>query len=983
MEGRGAVKKKITILCIIVGLVTIAITVSVFSNQARFIEGECPYAVEDALNLLRNTLATHRTTYVDFISSTTAPPATNTYMASPHGEPTFLDHGDAAYYRLTVTESGLYQLYLEYFVATHTHSPSIFRLRINGEAQFAEMDTLAMRMRFYHLSGDFPTNAFGDQSPPTTHRHVEWHGDYFYDSTFTTAMPLLFYLQAGENIIQLTNIAQATYVASLTASPPVVLPTYQEYRAGVPNTIPTNTETIRINATNFTEKNSTDVILTTVNSPRAYPTDPTRRLINAVAMREPPGSTVTYEIYVPTSGLYAIGMNIIACRIDVESFITLRINGEIPFQEFKNFNLRGNGSLNELNFQTIYNRQTEEPFFVYLTAGQHTISVTLELEPVVPISNNVRLVTDHITQFVLDAQKITGTGAVDTNRSWNFTRYIPNTVPFLEAYNVVLRDAIYQMQFKSRTGVNAEMLAEVMVVFNTLERLLEFPDDLPLHMQSLSGSINSVQGIAGRLFANLAHTCITIDTIILSADPDELTGSDATWWNSFTHNVSGIADTFTNDRFSQRMDDDIVNIWVAQRSIIEIDLLQNMVDAHFTPYSGIQVQLSVMPDVNRLIMSAAANEVPDIAIGLPSHSAFDLASRNALHDLTQFPDFWQVAGQFPPGSMVAFAYLDGMYALPESLDFNVLAYRTDIFDSLGIPVPDTWDDVIDILPELQRFGMNFHHPLSGPQAMKMIHQTWPAFLQHGAGMFSECGTRPMLADPEAVQAFEFLSGLFVRHALPMEVPSQFDAFRRAETPIAIVSSGQYRSIRFAARELQGLWDIAPMPGIVQDDGSISRWYVANGQSAIMFNTSQNLDESWEFLTWWLSTDVQIMYSQMLASFGDLFFWVPSNMDAWHVINLPHEHLMVVQEQLMWLQDAQRIPGLYMVERAISNAWNAIVFDGMSPQRAADRASTTVNREVRRKMIEFGFFDNEGNVLREFVLRDVYWIAENIERARVE
>ena len=979
-------KKKYIYLAIAAVLVVAGFIFSAVRSQARFIENNDSQVVAEALELLRNSLPNYRPTYIDFLRGNTAPHGTGIHTALPRltsdGAETDslqLSFGNSAYYIINVPQTGLFQLNLEYFVDIHTHSQSFMRMQINGETQFVEMESLALRMLFYDESKDFPTNAFGDQSPPMTRRRIEWQQDYLFDALFTTASPLLFRLEAGDNIISLTNMAQVTHVGALTAGPAVPLPTYAEYRAGLPGVTPAAHHTILINATDYIGKNSADIMLYSSNSVRAYPIHHDMRLLNSVWMYDA-GATVTYGFYAPANGLYAIGMNIWLPWVDLESYITIRINGEIPFEEFRNFSLRGNERFNDFNFQSIYNRETGEHFFVYLTAGYHTLCITLESEPVSEIINNLRLVVDHTAQFNLQTRMITGTGTIDATRSWNFTRYIPETVAYLEAYEAILRDVIYTLQFRSDAGVNSELLAEAVVIFNTLERLLEFPDDFPLHLSSLVGR-NSIQDIAGRLFAGVTRINMGVESIVLSTDPTAIEGLDANWLDALVHEVRSVAVTFTSPRFNHRFDEEIVNVWVAQRSISELDVLQNLTDTHFTPYSGIQVRFSIMPDVNRLIMSAAANETPDMAIGLPSWMAFDLASRNALHDLTQFQDFWQVAGQFPPGSLVPFAYIDGMYALPESLEFNILAYRVDILEALDIPVPNTWQDVTDILPELQRYGMNFFHPMSNPHALKFLHQTWPMFLQHDVGMFTTDGSRTLINDPAGVAALSMLGDFFVRHAMPMEIPSAFDAFRHGITPVAIIGSGQYRAIRFGARELQGQWNIAPLPGIEQPDGSISRWYVANGQSAIMYRDSGHKDAAWEWLTWWLSAQTQAMYAQFLtSSFGEFFFWIPSNKDAWDAINLPHEHREIVMEQLMWLQDAQRIPGLYMVEREISNAWNAIVLEGMSPQRAADRAATRINREVRRKMIEFGFLDADGNQLREFILRDIYWIIENIERA---
>jgi hypothetical protein len=47
----------------------------------------------------------------------------------------------------------------------------------------------------------------------------------------------------------------------------------------------------------------------------------------------------------------------------------------------------------------------------------------------------------------------------------------------------------------------------------------------------------------------------------------------------------------------------------------------------------------------------------------------------------------------------------------------------------------------------------------------------------------------------------------------------------------------------------------------------------------------------------------------------------------------------------------------MEERELSNAWNRIVFDGVNPRVAIDSAVITINREITRKMEEFGYLQN--------------------------
>lgn len=72
---------------------------------------------------------------------------------------------------------------------------------------------------------------------------------------------------------------------------------------------------------------------------------------------------------------------------------------------------------------------------------------------------------------------------------------------------------------------------------------------------------------------------------------------------------------------------------------------------------------------------------------------------------------------------------EGIYSMPETMNFWVLFYRTDVLEKLGLEVPDTMDDVIDMLPELQMRGLNFYYPTAGMLQMRNFHGTTPIIMQ--------------------------------------------------------------------------------------------------------------------------------------------------------------------------------------------------------------------------------------------------------------
>ncbi|MBR6358311.1 MAG: extracellular solute-binding protein, partial [Lachnospiraceae bacterium] len=418
------------------------------------------------------------------------------------------------------------------------------------------------------------------------------------------------------------------------------------------------------------------------------------------------------------------------------------------------------------------------------------------------------------------------------------------------------------------------------------------------------------------------------------------------------------------------------------RAVTHVDLLQKMADTEFTPKYGVKVKVSIMPDANKLTLASAADVTPDVALGLSSHMPFDLAARDALYDLTQFPDFWLVADRFVPGAFVPYIFNEGVYAMPETLNFYALVYRTDIFSSLGLTPPDTWEDVVNQLPELQRYGMNFYHNISAGVGYKWFYQTVPLIYQNNGKLYTEDGLATAIDRPEAVKGMQALGNLFLAYSLDKQVNSFFNSFRYSILPVGIIDSNEYILLKNGAPELEGQWALADYPGTTQEDGSVSRWYVANGTGGIVFKDTPHAGEAWQFLKWWTEKETQVNYTYTLRStYGKEFFWLSSNIEALTEAPIDQADKDVILSSIKWLRDVPRSMGQYLVERSLSDIWNKMISDGVSAQVVIDEQTIPINREIKKKMQELGYMDEEGNVTRPYVIRDVDWIEEQIEKAK--
>ncbi len=969
-------------------MAAIAVLVAAFGlrRETVYVEQVPEEEARAAFALLSDSLNFGTVRYQEYIAgrditydldSTTGAPAAGEKEAGYDGSAVQLGYDESVSYLVQVDRAGMYNLGLDYHTGGTNLSDYRIALSINGESYFEEMSMISLPLLWRDETKDFPLDRYGDETAPGQVRIDDWQYRDLYNSSYYTAKPLFFYLEAGENEIRVTNAsADGLTLGTLYVNAPRRdLPAYTDYRAQqAGDLVQANLE---INSVDYTEKNSTSALLSSVNNPGLAPHDAEYKKLNTVSWKDA-GIEVTYEIQAPETGYYHLAFHYRNENEDFQVFESIYIDGKIPFAELENY---GFDTTDTSWANEVLSDSEGNPYEIYLTEGTHTLTIRSEMEPVSEEWRYSRLIAEHVTQFALEIKQITG-AEIDKYRTWYVTRYIPDTLAYLEAYETLIRSMQGSLQEYAPNGASSAKLSELDRALGILDKLEEYPDEIALYTENLTGSSvstdNSILRLLGDFTTNISNQSFALDRIYVYGDR-KLPRSDADFLSSFWNQTKTLVYSFTSDKYQLDQDEEAINIWV-NRAVTQVDLLQKMADSEFTPQTGIKVKISVMPDANKLTLATAADVTPDIALGLPSHMPFELASRGAVYDLTEFEDFWEVADQFTPGAFIPYVFNEGVYALPETSDFNLIIYRKDIFDQMGIPVPDTWSDLTGILPELQRYGMNFYHNIATIDGYKWFYQTTPLIYQNGGSLYTEDGLHTAINRPEAVQGLRTLGELFSIYSVSTQVPQFADSFRYGVYPIGIVNLETYNLITNGAPELEGQWKLVNYLGTEREDGVVDRSYIAAGTGGIIFRDSDRIEDCWTFLKWWLSHDVQTKYAHTLQStYGDEYIWLPSNLEAIADCTLPTEDKQIILDQLTWLRDVPRTPGQYMLERDISNIWNSIAVDGKSAQVAIDEKILEINREIIKKMSDLGYCDTQGNLLKEYHVRDVDWIVENIRK----
>lgn len=979
------IKRKLSILMTTVMLATLLVGPAVVAPSAavKAAESYSEAEIKRAYELLSDSLSNPLNFYREYRGTDEAVDINEAIVVPAEGAADGLisiAYEDTATFMLDIVESGFYQPSLLYRVEGSAMNNLTVSLSIDGESPFREAATIDVPLIWQDESKIFTLDSYGDEALPNQIRKDEWRQLYLYNNTYSTTEALEIYLEAGRHELSIQNLsADELQLKELNLDSIKQYPAYQTYRDALSSVASVDPGFIQsIPAISYTEKNSSYIRLAAEKNPALEPYDPIDKKINIIdgGGWNKGGQSVSFEFEVPADGDYELSFHYYNGKEDFTVFRTIAIDGEIPFSEmidlaFPYSNRRwGNMTASDAE---------GNPYLLRLEAGTHTVAMTATQGLVAPSVDQLQLLIDHINQFALDIRKITGKD-IDKNRTWKLTSYLPETERYLEAYEILISDIIQDLSVYAPNGQSSTTLSFLSKALAKLDIMQEKPDELPLYFEDLYSGTGSVTQMLGETIDRLNNSGLSLHAIYLNGSDQALPPARAGFISTLWGSIQSFLSTFTSDKYVIRNDEEAVNVWVS-RPITYVDIMQKMVDADFTPSTGIKVKLSVMPDANKLILSNAAGQTADVALGLPSYMPYDIAIRGAAYPLSSFDDFWSVASQSTAGAYIPYVFNDEVYALPETLDFQALVYRKDVFDSLGLEVPDTWDEIINILPTLQRYGMNFYHTIAGGVATKWFYQTSPLIYQNGGSLYETDGYYAAIDAAPAVQGLTQLAELFTTYSMPVQVPNFYNSFRYNQLPIGMVDFNTYLQLLNAAPELKGQWELADHPGMEDENGDISRWFIANGTGAVIMSKTNKADDAWSFLKWWTQTSTQTEYANALTStYGPEYVWLSGNLEAAANAPIPQQDKEVILRQIEWLRDVPRTPGQYMLERGLSDVWSKAVQNGTYPRVAIDQQMIVINREIRRKMMEFGFIDQDGNQLKPYVVRDIDWIEEQMNQA---
>ena len=884
--------------------------------------------------------------------------------------------GDTIRLTIDVPETALYWMQFDYLSYDDSILPIELSLKVDGEYPFYEARNLKFETTWI-TDGEIDLDRYGNQIVTMPEKNKTWESKYLMDASYRYSEPLKVSLTKGTHTLDISMSEGTVLLGNISLLAP------QKVTAYAGSETATGKELITIEAEGFFERNDSSIHAAGEYDSSISPLSAKEKVLNILDgdSFDTAGQTATYQFTVDQSGYYYIGMNYIQGeKSDFPVYLDVKVDGELPNEAFRAYPMAYTKKYKTTSLEDAEGNNLS----VYLEAGVHTISFTISADYLRFALEAVDEIMNGINDLSLEVTKVAGTNK-DKYRDLKLTRYIPDVQERLYGWVDQLNSLMEQAS--QLPGVEAEKAEDVAafaylgIAAKQLKTLGDEPDELIYRVDELSTSVNSINTQIANFVDLINKNIISVDRIYVYQEDAELP-EGLNWFQSLWMAIKRFFYSFFGQSYSAtNTNEEHVQVWV-NRPRQYVEIMQKMIDEQFTPNTGIEVDLSLMTDANKLVLSNASGDTPDIATGINYAIPFELGTRGALVDLTKFDNYKEIFGRYSEGILVPSVIGDGLYSLPETMNFYVMFYRSDVLEKIDVEIPNTMEELIAILPDLQMRGLNVFYQTAPMLAMRNFHGTTPLIFQNGGRLYGRTAQELLVDSEESIEGFTQLTELFTLYDLPIDVPNFYQHFRNGDLPIGFADFNSYNLILNAAPEIANSWGIALIPGVEDEEtGEIYRYMSGGAESTVMFSSDEEREQrAWEFMCWWSSAEVQAEFGQMLQiMYGDEYIWPTANLEAFNMLPFPTSDKEIIMEQASYILEPPRLLGSYMLERELSNAFNNVVVDGDNLRSRIDDVVKTVNRETNRKLEEFGYIDSEGNILKEYIVPSVEQVREILSR----
>ena len=690
---------------------------------------------------------------------------------------------------------------------------------------------------------------------------------------------------------------------------------------------------------------------------------------------------------------------------------------EVPFAEAyqAEFNY-------DKKWQSTFVSMDDTDFLFYFEQGvEYTVYFECSLGTLKEYIQRVEVSLDKINSCYLRILQLTGTEP-DEYLDYNYISVMPDVLITLleEAMELMeIKDGLEALC--GTNGSHIATLETIAILLNTMGK--ENGRDIAANMSTLK----SYLGTLGTWINNSKSSAMMVDSIWvipavqgaegIVADDSQLPKAKAGFFKSIFFEIkSFISSFFVNyDQMGLTTipDEDAlsIDVWLATGRD-QSQIWRTMIDANsdnegYTYNTGTAVNLKLVTG-GTLLPSILSRKGPDVYIGLGAADVINYAIREAVLGIggkaakqhldkdgnpifettyysykdengkvtttteyregekiyfTSNPFATAVEGNFASAAMDTVTLLGSSYGIPQTMSFAMMFYRMDVLANLGLEIPETWQQLLSILPVLQSNNMSIG--VSYIDALDfMIYQSGESMWKYTDESVYDskyAGARINLDDPDVLKTFDFTCRLYTDFSFPVSYDAS-NRFRTGEMPIIIGGySGIYNTLTVYATEIEGLWEFCSLPGMERTENGetfINYDSLANISASVILYGCQGAEllASWQFLQWQTRADIQANYgNRMVALIGPSAKYETANLNAIKDLSWTAKEKAAIMNQMDHLSSIVNYPGSYIINRYTQFAFLDAVNESADPIDALSSYIEAINSEIARKRKEFNLW----------------------------
>jgi len=252
--------------------------------------------------------------------------------------------------------------------------------------------------------------------------------------------------------------------------------------------------------------------------------------------------------------------------------------------------------------------------------------------------------------------------------------------------------------------------------------------------------------------------------------------------------------------------------------------------------------------------------------------------------------------------------VDGaQYGFPADAPSQQLFFNKTMFEKAGVDVPSSdWEDASwnwDAFLELAKAVTDADNNRWGWQTKPgNFRAGWIWVTANGGTMFSDDGTKCLLNELAAVEAYQFLADLIHVHkvAPPVDVAQEIGAAELFEGGLTAMETWWPAIGRMRTNIQDWEWDVAPHP-----QGAVTKSCSGGGTGHTLAKKAPHLEEGWTFMKYMISTEAVEKWTDIMGIVPPLQSVADS--DTFLRPGEPPEHISVFTDGAAYLKPDPRHP----------------------------------------------------------------------------